>query len=84
MCSLVVGMLTMGNSNWKWPDVEGLDDFQGTLIHTARWPKDFDHTGKTIAVLGNGSSGIQVLPELQKGEKLLAFWLLSLQAEGKS
>ena len=56
------------NSNWKWPEVEGLDDFQGPLIHTAQWPKDFDHTGKTIAVIGNGSSGIQVLPELQRGE----------------
>ncbi|KAK3906964.1 hypothetical protein C8A05DRAFT_40295 [Staphylotrichum tortipilum] len=58
-------------NNWKWPDVEGLDDFQGTLIHTARWPKDFDHTGKTIAVIGNGSSGIQVLPELQRGAEKL-------------
>ncbi|KAK4188533.1 hypothetical protein QBC35DRAFT_192924 [Podospora australis] len=54
-------------NNWKWPDVEGIDTFQGTLIHTARWPKEFDHTGKTIAVIGNGSTGIQVLPELQPG-----------------
>lgn len=58
-------------NNWKWPDVEGLSDFQGTLIHTAQWPKDFDHTGKTIAVIGNGSSGIQVLPELQRGAEKL-------------
>ncbi|KAK3301009.1 uncharacterized protein B0H64DRAFT_414697 [Chaetomium fimeti] len=54
-------------NNWKWPEVDGLDAFQGTLIHTAQWPKDFDHTGKTIAVIGNGSSGIQVLPALQPG-----------------
>lgn len=54
-------------NNWKWPDVEGIDNFQGTLIHTARWPKDFDHTGKTIAVIGNGSTGLQVLPEVQPG-----------------
>jgi cation diffusion facilitator CzcD-associated flavoprotein CzcO len=59
------------NSNWKWPDVQGLNDFQGSLIHTAQWPKDFDHTGKTIAVIGNGSSGIQVLPELQRGKGYL-------------
>lgn len=55
-------------SNWKWPDVEGINTFQGTLIHTARWPKDFDWTGKTVAVVGNGATGIQVLPELQSGE----------------
>ncbi|KAK4239689.1 hypothetical protein C8A03DRAFT_13914 [Achaetomium macrosporum] len=54
-------------NNWKWPDVEGLDTYQGRLIHTACWPKDFDHTGKTVAVIGNGSSGVQVLPELQPG-----------------
>ncbi|KAK4043690.1 hypothetical protein C8A01DRAFT_32219 [Parachaetomium inaequale] len=58
-------------NNWKWPDVEGIDSFQGRLIHTAQWPKDFDHTGKTIAVIGNGSSGIQVLPELQQGAEKL-------------
>jgi cation diffusion facilitator CzcD-associated flavoprotein CzcO len=61
-------MLTVRNSNWKWPEVDGLDAFQGTLIHTAQWPKDFDHTGKTVAVIGNGSSGIQVLPALQPGK----------------
>ena len=40
--------------------------FQGTLIHTALWPKDFDAMDKTILVIGNGSTGIQVLPELQR------------------
>ncbi|KAK4145439.1 putative sterigmatocystin biosynthesis monooxygenase stcW [Dichotomopilus funicola] len=58
-------------NNWKWPTVEGLDTFQGRLVHTAQWPKDFDHTGKTIAVIGNGSSGVQVLPELQPGAEKL-------------
>ena len=38
------------------------------MIHTARWPKGFDPINKTIVVIGNGSTGIQVLPELQKGE----------------
>lgn len=47
--------------------MEGLKDYKGTLIHTARWPKDFDHTNKAIAVIGNGATGIQVLPELQNG-----------------
>lgn len=55
------------DSNWKWPDAEGLGRFQGTLIHTARWPKGFDPKDKVIAVVGNGATGIQVLPELQKG-----------------
>ncbi|EAQ92674.1 hypothetical protein CHGG_00909 [Chaetomium globosum CBS 148.51] len=58
-------------NNWRWPEVDDLDAFQGSLIHTAQWPKDFDHTGKTVAVIGNGSSGIQVLPALQPGAEKL-------------
>ncbi|KAK0731824.1 hypothetical protein B0H67DRAFT_477287 [Lasiosphaeris hirsuta] len=58
-------------NNWKWPDVEDIHAFQGTLIHTARWPKDFDPSGKTIAVIGNGATGLQVLPELQPGANKL-------------
>ncbi|KAL1841261.1 hypothetical protein VTJ49DRAFT_7263 [Mycothermus thermophilus] len=54
-------------NNWKWPDVEGREDYQGTLIHTARWPEGLDHTGKTVIVIGNGSSAVQVVPELQPG-----------------
>ena len=53
------------HSNWKWPDVEDLHAFQGTLVHTARWPKNFDPAGKTVAVIGNGATGIQLLPEIQ-------------------
>lgn len=56
------------DSNWTWPSVPGRESFQGTMIHTASWPEGFDSAGKTIAVIGNGSTGIQVLPELQKGE----------------
>ncbi|KAH8891047.1 FAD/NAD(P)-binding domain-containing protein [Thozetella sp. PMI_491] len=56
-------------NNWKWPDLPGLESFGGELIHTANWPADFDASGKTILVIGNGSSGVQVLPELQRTAK---------------
>lgn len=55
-------------SNWKWPDITGLHEFRGELIHTARWPKGMDLTGKTVAVIGNGSSGVQLVPTIQPGE----------------
>ncbi|KAK3329566.1 hypothetical protein B0H66DRAFT_610478 [Apodospora peruviana] len=58
-------------NNWKWPDVDDRQAFGGPLIHTSLWPKDFDHTDKVVAVIGNGSTGIQVLPELQSGAKKL-------------
>jgi cation diffusion facilitator CzcD-associated flavoprotein CzcO len=58
-------------NNWTWPDVPGLQNFQGTLIHTARWPENFDHRGKVVAVIGNGATGVQLVPELQPGAKKL-------------
>ncbi|KAK4217664.1 hypothetical protein QBC37DRAFT_39521 [Rhypophila decipiens] len=59
-------------NNWKWPEIKDIQKFEGTLIHTARWPKNFDHSNKTIAVIGNGSTGIQVFPELQPGAKKIS------------
>ncbi|KAI3334759.1 hypothetical protein F4824DRAFT_178976 [Ustulina deusta] len=58
-------------NNWKWPEITNLDAFQGELIHTANWPKDFDYTNKTVAVIGNGSSGIQVVPAIYPAVKKL-------------
>jgi len=47
----------------KIPQIPGLDSFAGELMNTATWPKDpVDFTGKRVAVLGTGSSGIQVIP----------------------
>ncbi|KAI8948942.1 hypothetical protein F4801DRAFT_580981 [Xylaria longipes] len=58
-------------NNWKWPEIPNLDTFQGELIHTANWPRDFDYSNKTVAVIGNGSSGIQVLPAIHPAVKKL-------------
>lgn len=75
-CQITDGSLY---SNWKWPDVEGLTAFDGDLIHTANWPKDFDAAGKVVAVIGNGSTGIQVVPELQKSEHFLCYFTKNAQ-----
>ncbi|HCE41881.1 MAG TPA: 4-hydroxyacetophenone monooxygenase, partial [Alcanivorax sp.] len=37
-------------SNASFPDIEGVDDFQGKKIHSARWDHDYDFTGKRVAV----------------------------------
>ena len=51
----------------KIPDIPGLADYRGTLLHTATWPVDgIDLTGKTVGVIGTGSSGIQAIPEIAK------------------
>jgi len=55
-----------GLSEPKLPDIEGIDSFQGTLFHSARWDHSVDLTGKRVAVIGTGASAIQIIPELQK------------------
>ena len=60
-------ILATGNfSQPKLPDCPGIEDYQGHLRHSANWDPDFDPTGKSIALIGNGASGLQILPELQK------------------
>lgn len=45
------------------PEFPGLDTFAGEIYHTAHWPHDpVDFTGKRVAVIGTGSSGIQSIP----------------------
>jgi len=47
----------------KIPEIPGMDSFAGQILNTATWPhEDIDFTGKRVAVLGTGSSGIQVIP----------------------
>ena len=53
-------------NDWKLPDYPGMKDFQGLIRHSSDWDPEFDATGKNVAVIGNGASGIQLVPSLQK------------------
>ena len=51
----------------RLPDVPGIDDFAGPVYHTGAWPHEgVDFTGKRVAVIGTGSSGIQAIPQVAK------------------
>jgi cation diffusion facilitator CzcD-associated flavoprotein CzcO len=46
-----------------FPDVPGREDFRGQSHHTGLWPKaPVDFAGKRVAVVGTGSSGVQLVP----------------------
>jgi cation diffusion facilitator CzcD-associated flavoprotein CzcO len=46
-----------------YPDVPGREDFRGEQFHTGRWPATaVDFAGKRVAVVGTGSSGVQLIP----------------------
>jgi cation diffusion facilitator CzcD-associated flavoprotein CzcO/acetyl esterase/lipase len=47
----------------KTPDIEGAGRYRGEVYLTGRWPHDrVDFSGKSVAVVGTGSSGIQCIP----------------------
>lgn len=47
-------------NRWKWPAIDGLQDFGGSLLHTAVWDHSVSLKGKRVALLGTGASGVQV------------------------
>ena len=49
-----------------YPDVPGVESFEGEAFHSARWNHDVDLTGKRVAVVGTGASAIQFVPEIAK------------------
>lgn len=54
------------------PEIDGAERFKGPVYHTGRWPKEgVDFTGKRVAVLGTGSSGIQSIPLIAQQAKSL-------------
>ena len=50
----------------KLPDIRGIDEFEGTVLHTAEWDDGFDPAGRRIAVIGTGATAVQLIPELAK------------------
>jgi len=62
-CIAAVGCLSMP----RVPDYKGIHDFKGPHYHTGAWPKEgVDFTGKRVAVMGIGSTGIQAIPMIAK------------------
>ncbi|EXJ55397.1 hypothetical protein A1O7_08324 [Cladophialophora yegresii CBS 114405] len=62
-------------NKWKWPAIEGISSYKGTLAHSAKWDTSIDWQGKKVAVLGTGSSSIQMVPHLAKGKPLNTLFL---------
>lgn len=51
-------------NNWTWPSIPGRESFKGRMMHSASWPKENYTDGRTVTLIGNGSSGIQILPTI--------------------
>jgi len=69
-------VLAVGNLSLpRVPNFPGLDQFKGRRFHTGQWPKEtVDFSGRTVGVVGTGSSGIQLIPIVaQQAKQLYVF-----------
>lgn len=46
------------------PDIKGLKSFKGTQFHSSRWDHSVELDGKRIGIIGNGSTGVQIISAL--------------------
>jgi 4-hydroxyacetophenone monooxygenase len=56
----------------KVPTISGMESFSGPMFHSAQWRSDVDLSGKRVAVIGTGASGIQLIPEIAKSAASVA------------
>jgi cation diffusion facilitator CzcD-associated flavoprotein CzcO len=47
-----------------YPEIKGLDRFQGPAFHSSNWDHGVDLAGKNVAVIGTGASAIQFVPQI--------------------
>lgn len=48
------------------PEIADLHSFKGKMMHSARWDWSYDFKGKRVAVIGNGATAAQIVPEVAK------------------
>ncbi|MGW8354246.1 flavin-containing monooxygenase [Streptomyces wedmorensis] len=46
------------------PEFGGVEDFAGTVVHPQHWPRDLDHSGKRVVVIGSGATAITLIPSM--------------------
>jgi 4-hydroxyacetophenone monooxygenase len=67
------------------PDIDGLEEFGGKVFHTTQWDHSVNTEGLRIGLLGNGSTGVQLMPQLaRKASHLTVFqrtasWMMPLE-----
>ncbi len=70
-----------------YPELEGLGEFKGKIMHSARWDWSYDLKDKRIGVIGSGATAAQIIPEVSKvGQSLTVFqrtpnWIIPREDE---
>ena len=48
------------------PDFDGVEEFQGQIVHPQFWPEDLDYAGKRVVVIGSGATAVTLVPSLAR------------------
>jgi monooxygenase len=48
------------------PELDGIENFHGHVVHPQFWPEDLDYVGKRVVVIGSGATAITLVPSLAK------------------
>jgi len=48
----------------KYPQITGLEAFEGKTMHSARWDWDYNIQGKRVGIIGTGATAAQIIPEI--------------------
>ena len=60
-------MICSGYYNYEkgyTPQIEGIENFRGTLVHPQHWPKDLEIDNKKIVVIGSGATAMTIVPNV--------------------
>ncbi|MEP1593580.1 MAG: NAD(P)/FAD-dependent oxidoreductase [Halieaceae bacterium] len=63
----------------KYPSIEGIENFKGSCFHSARWDHSVELAGKRVGVIGNGSTGVQLVSALADKVATLEHYVRSPQ-----
>ena len=55
----------------RWPDIPGLESFEGKRLHSARWDGAYAMAGQRVAVIGTGSTASQLVAPIAKEARQL-------------
>ncbi|KAF2003175.1 flavin-binding monooxygenase-like protein [Amniculicola lignicola CBS 123094] len=48
----------------RYPTIEGLQNFKGKVMHSARWDWSYNLEEKSVGIIGNGATAAQIIPEI--------------------
>jgi cation diffusion facilitator CzcD-associated flavoprotein CzcO len=89
---LTAGFVLMCSGYYRYdegytPEFEGIDRFQGRIVHPQFWSDDIDYEGKRVIVVGSGATAVTLVPALARSAEHVTMlqrspsYIVSLPAE---